>query len=353
MFDRRILAAFVVLISLVAAGCGSSSGSSSSSNESAKALLAETFSSGPAFKSGLIHVQLDSSVQGLTAGGGPLTLRLSGPFESGSNGQMPRFDFTLGITAAGASFTAGGVSTGDRGFLLFQGQPYEVNRQMFAQLKQRYAQAQKQGSKSKGTTFAALGIDPSRWLRDPRRAGEQQIGGADTIHITSGIAVPQFLSDLNAVLSKARSLGATTQAPQQLTPKQRSEIAAAVQDARVDVFTGKDDHALRRLDLRVKLRKTSQTKAGAIRFQVQIDQLNQSQTIKAPAHAKPLDDLLSQLRALDSGSSSGSGSSGSSGSAGSSSSSGGGALNVSPQYAQCVQKAGTDLRKQQDCANLL
>ena len=348
MSHRRPLALLAVLAAVVAAGCGSSSGPSSSSNESAKSLLAETFSNGTAMKSGLIHVQVNSNVQGLGSTGRPVTLRLSGPFVSGTNGEMPRFDFSLGITAAGASFTAGGVSTGDRGFLLFQGQPYEVSPQMFAQLKQRYAQAQKQGSKTKGTTFAALGIDPSRWLRNPQRAGEQQVGGADTVHITSGIAVPQFLDDLNAVLGKARSLGATTQAPQRLTAKQRSEVAAAVQSAHVDVFTGKSDRALRRLDLQVRLRKTSKTKAGAIRFTLQIDQLNQSQTIKAPANAKPLDDLLSQLKALSGGSSSSSSSSSSAPSASS-----GGNLDVSPQYAQCVQKAGTDLRKQQSCASLL
>src|SRR5437764_13582225 len=108
-----------------------------------------------------------------------------------------------------------------------------------------------------------------------------------------------------------------------MTAKQRSEIAAAVQQAHVDVFTGKSDRALRRLDLQVQLRKTARTQPGSIRFQLEIDQLNQSQTIKAPAHAKSLDDLLSQLRGIDGGSSSGS-----SGSSGSSNSASGGGLSV-------------------------
>ena len=61
-----------------------------------------------------------------------------------------------------------------------------------------------------------------------------------------GLVVGRVLDgqlDINTVLGKARSLGAATKTPTQLTAQQRNDVAAAVQDARVDVFTGSSDRA--------------------------------------------------------------------------------------------------------------
>ena len=110
-------------------------------------------------------------------------------------------------------------------------------------------------------------------------------------------------------------------------------------------------------------------RSGTLTFTLEIDDLNQNQTINAPANAKPFSDLQQQLGGLGLGgalggagagagagatgtptapstgsSSSGSGSSGSSSSA---------AQQKVQRYAQCLQAANGDAAKAQKCATLL
>src|SRR3954471_9825360 len=90
--SRMPRSAFVLLsclFALLVAGCGSS-------DDSAESLLAKTFSPHQGVKSGRLNAQLDANVQGVQGLNGPVRLRLSGPFQSGGDGEMPQFDFTLG-----------------------------------------------------------------------------------------------------------------------------------------------------------------------------------------------------------------------------------------------------------------
>jgi hypothetical protein len=262
---------------------------------------------------------------------------------------MPQFDFTLGLGAGGQTFSAGGVSTGDKGFVRFQNQAYAVSDQLFKSFKDRYLQAAKQSAQKKGSTptLGSLGIDPRRWLQGAKKAGEEDVAGAKTIHITAGINVPRLLDDVNRVLARASTTSGSKQVPQRLTAAQRTTIQGAVDTATVDVFTGKDDKLLRRLDVSVRLKKSGSVKGGTLRFQLQLGALNKDQTIKPPANTKPLDQLLGQ-------------SSGSTGTTTtpntattpttpvtpSTGSSGGSA------YLQCLDKAGDNLAEVQKCAAL-
>jgi hypothetical protein len=119
-----------------------------------------------------------------------------------------------------------------------------------------------------------------------------------------------------------------------------------VRSASVDVFTGKDDKLLRRLDVRVGLQKSGRVQGGQLRFQLQLDALNQGQDIKAPTSAKPLSELLSSLQGGVLPGSTGNGASPT--------------PNQSypprtaegQQYMDCLQKAGDDVGKLQRCAAL-
>src|SRR3954469_6604647 len=126
---RRLLVAMLscALVVLVA-GCGGG-------DDSVDSLLSQTFAPDKSVKSGRLNAQLDADVQGIQGLNGPVRLRLSGPFQSAGKGKMPRFDFTLGLTAGGQSFTAGGVSTGDNGFIKFQDKSYAVSDQLFKQFR--------------------------------------------------------------------------------------------------------------------------------------------------------------------------------------------------------------------------
>ena len=350
---RRLFALLsCVFAAFVFAACGEEDNASKSVDE----LLKETFAGDKSVKSGKLNAQLDANVQGVEGLSGPVRLRLNGPFASGGDGQMPQFDFTLGLTAGGQSFTAGGVSTGDKGYLRFQGKTYAVSDELFKRFKDGYLKASKESKKDKSSTpsLGALGVNPRAWLRDAQKAGEEDVGGTETIHITANIDVPRMLDDVNRLLSRASKAAGgqgQQQVPSRLTDEQRKQIEDAVQSADVDIYTGKDDALLRKLDVRVGLKKSGAIDGGNLHFVLQFDQLNEDQKVTAPKGARPLEELLAGLGATAPQGQSGSGSSGSGQSTTPAPSGGGGG--ATDEYTKCLQEAGDDIQKLQECAELL
>lgn len=345
-------------------------------DEDVTALLAQTFGGeGKDVDSGRLDANLRIDTKGLANVNGPITLRLAGPFASTEEGKLPRFDFTFAFNAGGQAIEAGAVSTGDKGFLRFQGQAYDVGEELFKQFRDGYAQqakcAEKRGDKGGGVSFQALGIDPRRWLRDPRREGEEEVGGAETIHIASGIDVGKFLEDINRVLGRTDlrqtqdpcaeqgEEGRQPQAQQptrRLSEADRKQIAEAVKDARVDVWTGKDDKILRRVNVTMSFdvpeerrRRARGLQSGDVRFDLTIGGLNEEQTIKAPEGAQSLESLLGRFGGQVPGLGGGTG-------GGAQAPEGGAAApqgEQSSEYLTCVQKAGQDVVKLQSCAELI
>jgi hypothetical protein len=354
---RRSL--LLIVLPLVAVGCGSSGGGDASTTT----LLKDTFAGGKAVKSGKLDVSLGFEAQGLPTLTGPIAFKLAGPFDSQGAGKLPKFDFNLDIAAGGQTINAGAVSLGDTGYLKFGGHAYSVDKALFDQFKTGYEKSQQSAkSKDAGPSFKALGVSPSAWLKDARKAGKADVGGTSTFHITSGVDVPRFLADINTLLGKAKNLGgSTTQGvPQGLSQTVMSIIERSVQRAQVDVYTGEKDHALRRLALSVSLavpkdaqKSAGGLKSGELRFNLTIADLNSDQTINAPAGARPFSELQSALAALQGGSASTAttpSTTPSSPSAGTTTPPSAGAPS---KYLDCVQKAGTDIAKVQKCAALL
>ena len=362
----------VLLVSALGlAACGDDDGASGSDDPAA--ILQETFGESKEVKSGRLDASVRINAKGLQGLDGPVTLALRGPFASQGGGKLPKFDFALDINAGGQSFTAGAVSTGDKGFLRFMEETYAVPDALFKQFKDGYAETAKcndEKGDDKGTTLGALGIDPRRWLVNPTNEGEQDVGGVSTTHIVSRIDVPKFLDDVNQILGKAdlqadpcakdgepvKPSGNT----RQLSEADRKKITEAIKDARVDVWTGADDRILRRLNVDLRIEGDKQQK-GDVRLDLTIGALNEDQEIKTPSGAKPLDELAQQFgldaSALGSGSGgaqSGSGSASAQPESGGSSGSGGsGGGENSSRYLDCVNSAGSDVTKLQQCAELI
>lgn len=361
---RRILAvlAALALALVLTTGLAACGGSSSSGGESVDELLAQTFGKNKPVRSGFLDLGLNLDLQGIQSLSGPVKVTLRGPFQSQGKRTLPKFDFTADLSASGQNFSAGAVSTGDRGFVKFQGRSYVLTDKLFSTFKQGYEESQKQntGDKRGGVSFQSLGIDPRRWLKDAKKAGEQEIGGADTIHIEAAIDVPKFLDDVSTLLKRGSQLGVAGSAargvPNGLTTKQREQIADAVKSADIDLFTGKDDKTLRRLviDVGVDVPEAQRKDAGGLQsgkmsFSLTIARLNEDQEISAPKGARPLGELSSSIGQLfGAGSGAGSGSSGSGGAATTP-----GTQGANQEYLDCLQKAGSDVAKVQECAALL
>ena len=368
---QRILRPAIVLAvlsatALVLIACGSSSsGDKVSSNTDVNTLLDRTFAGGKKITSGKFDFHVTMNIQGGGSFNGPVDVRLAGPFESQGKGKLPKFDMDLSFSGAGQNIKAGAESTGDKAFVGFNGQEYVLSDQIFNQFKQGYEQAAaKSTSNGKQTSLASLGINPKAWLTNPTNAGDGKVGDADVVRITGGVDVGKLLDDLNNALSKASSLGlgaaAGGQLPTKLTAEQKQQVEKAVKNVKVEIDTGKEDAILRRMkiDLNVSDPTGSNSGSAAVTLDVQLLDLNKSQSFPTPENPKPFDQLLGNLQQLlpglsGLGSGGSSGSSGSSGSGSSSSGSSGASAEKLQKYTDCVNAAGSDVAKAQKCASLL
>ena len=332
---RRLLALLLCTLAPLGAltGCGGGS------DASAQDILAKAFGSKAAVKSGRLTLAVDA--QGVSSLNGPLKVNLSGPFATAGAKALPRFDFTLGLTSNGQPVTAGAVSTSDKGWVRFQGQTYSVPDNLFAQFKQGYVQAQKQSDakNANAPTLSKLGVDPRRWLTDPKKAGDTKEGGVDAYHVTAGVDVGNLLDDVQRLVGRAGTATGSSTATK-LTPEQRKQLEASVTGADVDVYSGKDDGQLRKLVVNVRL------KTGRLALTLAIGDLNKPVDIAGPASARPLSELTS---ALQGGGGSGSGAAAPSATPAPATP----AAPANSAYLQCTQKAGQDLKKFQACAKLL
>jgi hypothetical protein len=355
---RTLPLLLVALLTVLVAGCGGSKDQASGTTD-VNHLLQKTFAGGKKLDSGRLDLTLKLDLQGGQSSqlNGPITLKLSGPFQTQGKGKLPLFDMDASFQGAGQSFKAGLESTGDKGFVNFQGTDYAVTDQVFQQFRTGYEQAQQQSAKQSGQSLATLGIDPRRWLTNPRNEGEAKVGDADVVRITGDVDVAKLLDDVNNALDKARGLGVqgSQSLPQKLTDAQKQQAQKAIKALSIEIDTGKADTTLRRmlinLDVATSASSTGGAQSGKVSLDFQLLDLNKSQSIKPPASAKPFAGLLSQLGGLGlgTGATSGSGSSGSSGSG----SSGGASATQLKKYSDCITAAGSDTTKAQKCADLL
>jgi hypothetical protein len=297
---RTLVAVLAIAIPIPAAvaGCG---GGSSSSSEDPQQVLHETFSNPTKITSGNLDISVSGAAQGTQSGN--LSASITGPFQADPNDPtaFPQLDLTAKVTASGAgqniSFDGSAIATKDNAYVEYQGQAYEVGTTLFKQFTKAYSQsaAQQQGQgQSAGSVLQQFGIDPSKWLTNVTNDGETDVGGTTTIHVHGDANVPQIASDLGKVAQQAP--GGTAQS---LSQSQIKQLTSAVKDATVDVYSGKDDHLLRKLALSLTIAPPASTGSPVssvnVDFSVTLSDVNQPQTITAPQGAKPIAGLLQKL----------------------------------------------------------
>jgi hypothetical protein len=287
--------AIALPVPAVVAGCGGSS----SNNEDPQKVLDETFNNPTKITSGKLAISLDGSAQGQQSGTFKATI--SGPFQTEQNDPtaFPQFDLNADVSGSSGgpsiSFNGSLIATKDNAYVDYQNQPYEIGSDVFKQFTQSYAQAAKQNQTQKSqSVFDRFGIDPSTWLTNVSNEGTTDVDGTDTIHVHGDADIAKILSDLQK--ASQQTSGATTS---QLTPQQLDQLKSAVKQASIDVYSGTDDHLLRKLALSLQIAPPPGTGATVssvnVNFSITFSDVNQPQTITAPSNPKPISELLSQL----------------------------------------------------------
>jgi hypothetical protein len=356
-----VVCAFALPIPAVIAGCGGDD----SSSEDPQTVLDETFNNDTQVSSG--DLALTASVNAEGDQGGSFEASLSGPFQSDPDNPntLPQLDWTASVSGSGAGqsidFSGGLVVTTDNAYVEYNDQAYEVGSKDFTQLRdQLEAQAgtatggDTPGSFQEGcqqaleqagaTDTSGCDIDLTSWLTNLTNEGTEDVGGASTVHISGDADVDQILTDIGNLASSIPGASA-----QGFDPSQLSLVSGAIDDASIDVFSGTDDHILRKLEVSLGIDPAAIAAGTAIPvsnitidFSIEIDGVNEDQTITAPEGAKPISDLLGSF-GIDPSALGGA-------LGGSLPGAGGGGAGSSGDYLQCLQQATTPAEIN-DCAS--
>jgi hypothetical protein len=358
--DRRLLSLLLVALASVAAlalsACG---GGGNGGSGDAKALLKDAFKT--PINSANVSLDVSAKIDGVAQLSQPISLKLSGPYQSQGQKKVPKLDWNVNVSGGGQTFSGGLISTGDNAFVSFQGQNYEVGTALVKQYEQQLGTQQ-----SGNLSFKQYGIDPANWLKDAKTAGDEDVAGTATTKVTGGVDVEKMLNDINTLVEKAGpKVGQNT--GQKLTPEQINQVKQVVKNPTFEAFVAKGDKTLRRLTTSITFsipqaqrQQASGATGGNVKFSIQFANVGQPAQVTAPSNPKPLSELQSQLGSSGLGGLGGTGGTGGTGgSSGSSGGSSGGGSGSSPssaqfqKYADCLQKAGGNQAEVQKCTALI
>lgn len=334
MLARLPMICCVALLALVPAACGGASG-----DEDVDALLQETFSGDKQVDSGRLSLVARVDARGSEQLQQPVRLEIRGPFRKASPDEVPEFDLDARVSTSGLTYDVGATVLDDKGYVLFQDEDYALSDELFEQFKSGFQEGHKDGSEPAGP--ATLGIDPRKWLRNARNAGEAEVAGQDTIKLTGDVDVPKLVDDLAAA---QQADPAAKKKPTELSDAQQERIEEAVDAMRVEIYTGADDRILRRIVIAADVsapKGEESFDSAKIRLDYTLSQLNEDQEIEAPSDPQPFEGLVRQLRGLGIG---------------------GGDSAKAPsrserrqleRYSRCVERAGDDDAAVRECADRL
>ncbi len=358
-----VVTAGLALSALALAGCGSSSTHAASS--SPQTLLHQTFASDHTVKSGILDFSLVVTPTGSSILQAPLSVSLSGPFQSRGKGKTPESAFTIALSGLGKHASFGVRTTASGAYVSLRGINYALPASDVAKIASSLSSGGKSGANSTG--LSALGINPEGWLSDPRIVGTQTVGGAVTEHLHAAINVPAFIQSLNRVLQRETGSLHTASSLTHISAATARKIAADVQNPSVDIYTGKSDATLRRLvvSATVPVSGSISTRLGGLtratfRLTLGYAQLNQPQTIATPTAVHTYAQLQTELRSIATqietelgvSTTAATGATTSAGTTTSPAAASGSTANVS-KYSSCINSANGNVVKMQRCAKLL
>jgi hypothetical protein len=261
---RLVLACAGAAATLALTGCGGSG---------ATDVLSQTADNLSKIRSGTLTLRLLVT----PTKGQPFGFRLHGPFSLGKAGSLPVLHVAYTQIASGNSATVTVISDGSRAYVASAGREVALDSVQTQALRQANSQV---GGKNGLESF---GI--GNWFVDPKRSDGGRVGGADTDKVSAKLDVVEAT---NGLLSLLRQGGRDVPT---IRGAEAKRLRDAVRSSSIEVYSGKKDHLLRRMSMRVAfgldvprtLRAALGRVVGAhVRFELGVDRPNRPVHVSAP-----------------------------------------------------------------------
>lgn len=301
---RRTFAMLATLAALAAlTAVLSACGGGGSSEDPQKVIEAATFAG---VESGELDLNLNIDSQGKE--GGEVKVALSGPFQSTGKKSLPELAMTA--TANGEAggekvdFEGGLTLLSDRAYIGYDGKQYEVDPTTFGFVKSGFEQAEQEGAgESKGAEAtacqkAAASIDLGELVDNLENEGGAEVGGVKTTKLSGDLnprkAVAAAIKLAETPACESELKGAGPLSLDQLK-SQVGELTGAVKRAHAEIWVGENDHIVRKVAAEFTVEPKGSGEKVETKLDVTLSKVNERQSIKAPAGAKPLTDLFGEL----------------------------------------------------------
>lgn len=241
--------------------------------------------------------------------GGHVDVDLSGLFQGVSESELPELDLALSakgeLGGEDVDFEGGFTLLGDRAFVGYEGNEYEVDPTTFnfvrALVKRRTGSEGKAGEVT-ACQEAVAGLDVSDFVDNLEDGGSAEVGGTSTTKVSGDLDVGgaiDALSELSEDPACSEQLQATGSFPSAAKLEQaKGELESAIESAHVDVYVG-DDHIVRRISAQATIEPRNRSRKGPesaeVDFDLSLEGVNEEKTISAPQNTKPLSALFAKL----------------------------------------------------------
>jgi hypothetical protein len=264
----------VVLVALVA-GCGGGG--------RANQVMSDAAGSLGKLRSGNLTLRLVVSPREGTKG--RIGFELHGPFALRPGG-LPVAKIAYMQIAGASKGTATFISTGTKAYAEVNGKAYKLPASSTNTLRQAA------GGSGASNTFAELRID--NWVKHPVVNDGGQVGGAPTMRVSGDLDV---VAAANGLLDLLRQFG---HAAPTIAGDQAKQLEDAVNSSSFELWSGRDDHFLRRLllkadlglDVPQSLRRVLGSVVGAkIDFELAVSDPNKPVSVAPPTNPLPSSQL--------------------------------------------------------------
>jgi hypothetical protein len=264
---------------LVAVACVAGCGGSSRANQ----VMSDAAANLGKLRSGDLTLRLVVSPREGTKG--RIGFELRGPFALRPGG-LPVAKIAYTQIAGAHKGSATFISTGTKAYAEVNGKAYELPASSTSALRQAA------GGSGGASTFGELRID--NWVKHPVVTDGGKVGGSSTMRVSGDLDV---VAAANGLLDLVRQLG---RAAPTIASDQAKQLENAVKSSSFELWSGRDDHLLRRLLLKAdlglnvpqSLRRVLGDVVGAkIDFELAVSNPNKPVSVAPPTNPLPSSQL--------------------------------------------------------------